>query len=232
MATTVLDDVNLNKRPNGLLEYDTFAEYVGAGNGEGTSGASSGWLRLQPAWVEVPGRGRWHPPERRATGEPEPVALDAGVLGSLLAVASFIVLVCVEVPSTDKHDFSKVNRCLAVLLPMVFLWLFSVFSPNLTALLPIPLYALLELGSSSDFAKTYLTDTGILFVGVFIVCTAMEACNVHRRFALFIIDRVGRTPATIMMGFMIPPWFLSLFSSNTTNCCHERKCFDLVFVLE
>jgi hypothetical protein len=42
MATTVLDDVNLNKRPNGLLEYDTFAEYVGAGNGEGTSGASSG----------------------------------------------------------------------------------------------------------------------------------------------------------------------------------------------
>ena len=45
----------------------------------------------------------------------------------------------------------------------------------------------------SNYAKVYLTDTGILFVGVFTVCTAMEACNVHKRIALVIIDKIGKT---------------------------------------
>lgn len=140
------------------------------------------------------------------------------IVGCALAIVSFIVLLCIEVESTEKNDFSQVNDCLAVLAPLVFLWLFSVFSPTVTALLPIPLYALLELDSSSNFAKTYLTDIGILFVGVFICCTAMEACNVHLRFALYVIDAIGKTPALIMVAFMIPPWFLSLFSSNAGVC--------------
>lgn len=219
MATTTPDDVNLingQTASNGIKPQNTWALNIEKKSAE----KSPGDFDYNPRgsrYLDVDD-GILPNAEQRANQNQWPWTR---VLGSLLALASFIIFVCVEIPSgpdLKTQDFSKVNRCLAVLLPMVFLWLFSVFSPNLTALLPIPLYALLELGSSSDFAKTYLTDTGILFVGVFIVCTAMEACNVHRRFALFIIDRVGRTPATVMMGFMIPPWFLSLFSSNTGAC--------------
>ena len=141
------------------------------------------------------------------------------IVGAVLAVLSFIIMSLIEIKDPNGTDeFKKVNRCLAVLLPMIFLWLFSVFSPNLTSLMPILLFPLFELDSSSNYAKVYLTDTGILFVGVFTVCTAMEACNVHKRIALVIIDKIGKTPATILLGFMIPPWFLSLFSSNAGAC--------------
>ena len=142
------------------------------------------------------------------------------IVGALLAVVLFIIFAFVEIetPKDSEVSFKHVNRCLAVLFAMISLWLFSVFSPNLTAILPVPLYALFELDTSSSFASKYLTDTGVMFIGVFIVCTAMEACNVHRRIALGIIKRIGKTPATVLLGFMIPPWTLSLFASNAGMC--------------
>ena len=142
------------------------------------------------------------------------------IIGALLAVVLFIVFSFVEIetPKDSTVSFKNVNRCLAVLFAMISLWLFSVFSPNLTAILPIPLYAMFELDSSTNYASKYLTDIGVLFIGVFIVCSAMEACNVHKRIALAIIKKIGRTPATVLLGFMIPPWFLSLFASNAGMC--------------
>eukprot|EP00943_MAST-04B_sp_MAST-4B-sp1_P008804 g8804.t1 len=142
------------------------------------------------------------------------------IVGVVLAVVMFTIFAFVEIETPEDSDvsFKKVNRCLSVLFAMIPLWLFSVFSPNLTAILPIPLFALYELGSSTAYAGKYLTDIGVLFIGVFIVCTAMEACNVHKRIALSIINAIGRSPATILLGFMIPPWFLSLFASNAGMC--------------
>lgn len=142
------------------------------------------------------------------------------IVGAVLSVVLFVVFSFIEIetPEDSEVSFKKVNRCLAALLAMIPLWLFSVFSPNLTAILPIPLYAMFELDTSSAFANKYLTDIGVLFIGVFIVCTAMEACNVHKRIALSIIAKIGKTPATILLGFMIPPWFLSLFASNAGMC--------------
>ena len=113
------------------------------------------------------------------------------IIGALLAVVLFIIFAFVEIetPKDSKVSFKHVNRCLAVLFAMISLWLFSVFSPNLTAILPIPLYALFELDTSSSFASKYLTDIGVMFIGVFIVCSAMETCNAHRRIALAIIKK-------------------------------------------
>ena len=60
------------------------------------------------------------------------------IVGAVLAVLSFIIMSLIEIKDPNGTDeFKKVNRCLAVLLPMIFLWLFSVFSPNLTSLMPI-----------------------------------------------------------------------------------------------
>lgn len=147
------------------------------------------------------------------------------VLGFSLALVSMVLLLFFVEISTPKEkefverhpgvSFDRVNVCLALLVPMIFLWLFNVVNPNLTAMLPIALLGLYGIADTSKTASLYFNNISMLFVGVFMVATAMEASNVHRRFALHIVSRIGKTPATFMLSFMLPPFFLSFFSSNT-----------------
>ena len=47
---------------------------------------------------------------------------------------------------------------------------------------------------------------------------AVEDCNLHHRIALHVLKAVGASPRFLLLGFMLPTAFLSMWISNTAAC--------------
>ena len=124
------------------------------------------------------------------------------IFGAVAALTCFIAMlfVHIETPTDPRFvaenpgvSFDRVNVCFAILLPMIFMWLFSVIEPNATAMVPLVVMPMFAIDASSAIAATYLNNVALLFIGVFIVATGLEVCNVHKRFALVVLKHVAHS---------------------------------------
>ncbi len=113
--------------------------------------------------------------------------------------------------SQEGHDI------LAAALWMAVWWIFEAVPIAVTALLPLVLF---PLSGALDIKKTaalYAHPIIFLFVGGFMIATAIERWNLHKRVALGIIGKIGNHPESIILGFMVATGFLSMWISNTAT---------------
>ncbi|MFQ6675112.1 MAG: SLC13 family permease [Fidelibacterota bacterium] len=136
-----------------------------------------------------------------------PVALATGPLLFLL----FILLL----------DLDPANRQIttmaAVAVWMAAWWITEVIPLGMTALLPVVVFPLTGIMSGKEVAPVYVNDIIFLFVGGFMIALAMKRWNLHKRIALAILARTGKSPPLIVLGFMAATWFLSMWISNTAT---------------
>jgi len=85
------------------------------------------------------------------------------------------------------------------------------------ALIPLAAYPLLDILPSRQTAACYGDKNIYLLLGGFIIAIAMQRWNLHRRIALFVLSRLGRTPSRLVLGFMLATAFLSMWISNTAT---------------
>ncbi|KAL8594480.1 hypothetical protein ACOMHN_024925 [Nucella lapillus] len=111
----------------------------------------------------------------------------------------------------------KYVRCAYVVIVMAGLWLTEAIPIPATALLPIFMFPLCGVVPAKDIAKTYLNDTSLLFLGGLILAVAVEEWGLHKRLALGVLRIVGSDPKFVMLGLMLPTWFLSMWISNTAT---------------
>jgi len=71
--------------------------------------------------------------------------------------------------------------------------------------------------SAGDAASNYINDIIFLYIGGFLVALAMQRWNLHRRIALGMLLFFGMRPRALLLGFMTPTFFLSMFISNTAT---------------
>lgn len=100
---------------------------------------------------------------------------------------------------------------------MVLWWLGEAVPIAATALLPIVLMPLLNLGKTKAVASSFAHPIIFLFLGGFLIAAAMQRVGLHRRIALHIVKAVGKSANGIVLGFMLATGFLSMWISNTAT---------------
>lgn len=105
----------------------------------------------------------------------------------------------------------------AIVVLMAIWWILEAVPFAVTAFLPFILFPVFGLMSARDTAPYYFNTIIFLFIGGFLIALAMERWNLHRRLALHVLLAFGKTPARLVLGFMVVCCFLSAWISNTAT---------------
>lgn len=137
-------------------------------------------------------------------------------LRNLWAIRSWIFLVLAFVlPFWLIAIGTPEARCAYVIIVVAVLWVTEALPIAVTALMPIFLLPMLGVQKGQDVSKNYVNDTSTLFLGGLFIAAAMEEVNLHRRIAVGVMRVLGSRINTLMLGLMLPTWFLSMWISNT-----------------
>lgn len=87
-----------------------------------------------------------------------------------------------------------------------------------TSLLPVALFPLFGVLTPEEVAEAYGNPMILLFLGGFILSTAMERSGAHRQIALLMVNLFGGgSQRRVVFGFMAAATFLSMWISNTAT---------------
>lgn len=157
-------------------------------------------------------------------------------------VVFLFVLVFVDLDPSNP----LVTRMAAIILLMAIWWITEAIPLSATAMVPIVLFPLMGImrgrlvpaANQIDFdtvslanglspsdldivfpnvAGQYMDWIILLFLGGFIIATAVEKWNLHKRIALHILRIIGGQPHRLVLGFMVATGFLSMWLSNTST---------------
>lgn len=100
---------------------------------------------------------------------------------------------------------------------MAVWWLTEALHPAVTALVPVVLLPLTGAMAADDITRSYASETNLLFLGGLMIASAVERWNLHRRMALWIVWKFGRSPAGLVFGFMAATGAISAWISNAAT---------------
>lgn len=100
---------------------------------------------------------------------------------------------------------------------MAIWWATEAVPIAVTALLPIVLFPMFDVGSIQDTVVPYSNKVIFLFLGGFIVAFAMQRWNLHRRIALTILQYAGGNGRSLVGGFMLASALVSMWVMNTST---------------
>lgn len=125
-------------------------------------------------------------------------------------------LLILSLADLDPGNFNA-TKMAAVTAWVAIWWLTEATHLSVTALLPFLLLPLLGIADSKLVAAQYMDQTIFLFIGGFLLAFAIERWNLHKRIALSILTRLGKSPATLLAGVMITAYLISMWISNTAT---------------
>lgn len=129
-----------------------------------------------------------------------------------VAAAGLVLLV-----PTDGSFTPSVRVTAATGLLMGLLWLSEALPIGLTALLPLVVFPLTGVRTADQAAAPYANSAVFLFLGGFLVASAVERWGLHRRIAWHTLRRVGTEPRRIVLAVMLATAMLSMWISNTAT---------------
>ena len=135
------------------------------------------------------------------------IGLVAGV------AASLYILFFINLDSSNL----KVTYTAAIAVLMAIWWMTEAIPLAATSLIPLILFPLFGILTGEEIAGEYINSVIFLFLGGFLLALAMEEWDLHKRIALKIINTLGGSPASIVVGFIIATAFLSMWISNTAT---------------
>ena len=119
--------------------------------------------------------------------------------------------------SESTHLSFSARLVLATTFWMATWWITEAIPIYVTALLPLIIFPSVSVTELGETAATYADRIIFLFLGGFILAKAVEKTQLHRRFALNILNIFGTTPKYIVAAFMLVTGILSAWMSNTAT---------------
>ncbi|MFC1640207.1 SLC13 family permease [Gemmatimonadota bacterium] len=96
-------------------------------------------------------------------------------------------------------------------------WLSGVIALEATALLPIVFLPLVGTRTIREVTASYADPIIFLFLGGFLLAVTLERWELHRRFAVATVRKVGTDAPRVVLAFMIASAVASMWISNTAT---------------
>ena len=96
-------------------------------------------------------------------------------------------------------------------------WAFEAIPLQVTALMPLILFPLLNVEEIAVISREYMNKVQFLFAGGFIIALAIQKWNLHKRVALNILKFSGLNSRGIVASFMVASAVLSMWVMNTST---------------
>jgi len=140
----------------------------------------------------------------------------SGIRFWLFALAPFLSLGIMLFGNLDPEN-PQITYMLAITVLVALWWITEIIPLGVTSLLPVVLFPLFGIMDGATVSAVYFNDIIFLFMGGFLMALAIQKWNLHKRIALWILKKVGASPARILLGFMLSTTFISMWISNTAT---------------
>jgi sodium-dependent dicarboxylate transporter 2/3/5 len=134
--------------------------------------------------------------------------------GFLFGVLSAIVVLLFPTPESLSYEAHKTA---ALFLLMGVWWATEAVPVPVTALVPLAAFPILGIVDIQSAANPYANKTIYLFFGGFLLATAIQKWDLHKRIALFVLENVGSNGASLVLGFMVTAALISMWVMNTAT---------------
>ena len=134
--------------------------------------------------------------------------------GFLLGVTAAIVVMLLPTPESLTPEAHKTA---ALFLLMGVWWATEAVPVAVTALVPLALFPMLGIVDIQSAANPYANKTIYLFFGGFLIATAIQKWDLHKRIALFVLEYAGSNGASLILGFMLTAALISMWVMNTAT---------------
>ena len=134
--------------------------------------------------------------------------------GFLLGVTAAVVVMLLPTPEGLSLEAHKTA---ALFLLMGIWWATEAVPVAVTALVPLALFPMLDIVDIQSAANPYANKTIYLFFGGFLIATAIQKWDLHKRIALFVLEYAGSNGASLILGFMLTAAVISMWVMNTAT---------------
>lgn len=138
-------------------------------------------------------------------------AKQMGFFGGLTA---FVILLLLPAPEGMPVEAWRVT---ALVVLMASWWMTEALPLTATALLPFVALPFMGVMTTGEVASAYYSPILFLILGGAFLALAIERTGMHRRLALAIIGRAGKTSWGLLFAFMAATAILSMIVSNTST---------------
>ena len=135
-------------------------------------------------------------------------------LGFYLGLGTLALLLLMPTPdglSIEGH------RTAALFLLMGVWWATEAVPVAVTALIPLALFPIFGISDVQSAAAPYANKIIYLFFGGFLIATAIQKWDLHKRIALMVLESVGSNGASLVGGFMLTAAVISMWVMNTST---------------
>ena len=141
-------------------------------------------------------------------------SIDLKTIGFWFGIISFLLVLFLPNP----EGLSSEGRITAaVFLLMGIWWAFEAIPLQVTALMPLILFPLLNVEEIAVISREYMNKVQFLFAGGFIIALAIQKWGLHKRVALNILKFSGLNSQGIVASFMVASAVLSMWVMNTST---------------
>ena len=141
-------------------------------------------------------------------------SIDLKTVGFWFGIISFLLILFLPNP----EGLSSEGRITAaVFLLMGIWWAFEAIPLQVTALMPLILFPLLNVEEIAVISREYMNKVQFLFAGGFIIALAIQKWDLHKRVALNILKFSGLNSQGIVASFMVASAVLSMWVMNTST---------------
>lgn len=131
-----------------------------------------------------------------------------------LVLSTTVLIVFSNIEFDDR--WPSANEAFAGSLSLILAWVLEVLPRPMVSVLPVALFPLLEVNTAGEVAGVYYNDITFVFVGSWLILTALEQSSADKRFIMRALLVLPKWPRVLILLVLVVSATLSMFVPNVS----------------